>query len=709
MKFKFILPFLLLLSGLVSAQNKNELEEHLQEKINEIQSLIKLSKLRIELSAGSATDFNPNEDSFFEEKKLATNENLKDKLKEFFNSRKATYSAVVPYALMTYDDDNHELQQLLGKGNTYFMNNWDKRPIFTPTAVEYTDGTSENIINYVITLNKVMDKYTKKIKENGKEEEIVDVTNGSEIEKYLWEESRRNSKQMAVLERTKILKKINYQVQIPLEETKIFYVSKPGETIETSLGKIEFAGISGNEIQFRIPSVMKEQVEVKPLYKDGRTLKFKNSNSHTVFSEEKIGAYQAYAEALEQALKLLKSGKINDKATLEKYMEENTPKALKSSDEKTSYSQVSMTFSGPIDRVAFIIPTSEAKLETFQGSADLAYDEDEKDYIVAQDFKTKNLGILGKNGEWLIKPQFDGYFRMLNRYYFTDQIDNRDNTYHFNLKTKIINKINYKLDDSKIYQDKYVIIETQTNGNKGLAEASTGEMVLPMDYDFLRLKDDKFWHVKTDGKEGVLDNNLKTIMPVSDVPIDIEGGYFFVKKPGYSTRLDAYDAKGKNLTNGKFSEIKGTFNSGLLLVTKEEKTKNGNQTHYYYIDNLCIVKIDVTAKNYDDPEEFSAGLAVVQNKDGDYGYINTAGAVAIPFQYKYARYFFPTSKLALVKLKDDTHVLIDQQGKVVKKLPGDFVQTKLKKESRASRILMADRKSFNEYGEAIEYKSGDYW
>ncbi|MCQ4142652.1 WG repeat-containing protein [Chryseobacterium sp. EO14] len=513
-----------------------------------------------------------------------------------------------------------------------------------------------------------MDKYAKKVKENGEEVEIVHVTNASKIEQYLWEEYHKTSKQKTVLERSKMIKKINYQVQIPLEETKIFYVSKSVETIETPFGKIELTGISGSKIQFNVPSVIKEKTLAQALYKYARILRFRNSNNFTLFSNEKIEAYENYIKVLEQTQKLVSSNIINSEEKLEEYLAENTPKSLKNIDENSSITQVNMEFSGPIDKVAFMVTISDSQLRTFQGTADLAYSDDEKDYMVAQDFETRKLGILSKNGNWLVQPQFDDYFRKINRRYFTDQIDDRENIYHFNPKTNIIAKVDYRLNEYTIFLDKYVKIETHVNGLKGLAEVETGKIVLPMEHSFLNLEEGKFWHLKKEEKEGVLDVNFKVIMPITYDGIDVEDGYIFVKKK-HGNRIDAYNENGKNLINGKFNEIIGTFSNGLLLVATEKKTKEGySQSHYYYIDDLCKIKIDATAKNYYEPKEFSAGMAVVENKDGTYGYIDSNGELAIPFQYKFAHNFYPTSQLALVELNDEVNVLIDKQGKIIKKL-----------------------------------------
>ncbi|MBL7705323.1 MAG: WG repeat-containing protein [Taibaiella sp.] len=197
-------------------------------------------------------------------------------------------------------------------------------------------------------------------------------------------------------------------------------------------------------------------------------------------------------------------------------------------------------------------------------------------------------------------------------------------------------------------------------------------------------------------------------MPIAYAQLEVQGDYIIAGKDGSGD--DIYNESGKNITQRKYDDIKGTFNDGLLLVGKRHTSQEGYiNTKYYYIDTQCQVKIDVAAKGYKDPEAFSAGLAIVKNNEGDYGYINTKGALAIPFQYQYAWYFYPTSRLARVKLKDNTYALIDKNGNIVKKLPGSFVKSKSSSADRASRILMQDERSFNEYGEELEYNSNDYW
>lgn len=134
-----MLVFLLFVNSFVFAQKNPKLEEQIKEQIAEIQNLIQLSKVRITLSSGSTPNFNPKEDSFFEDTKLDINQDLNDKLMGFFNSSLVEYSAVFPYSLIAYDCDDYKLQQLLGKEGGYFMSNWDKRTIFQPISVEYAD------------------------------------------------------------------------------------------------------------------------------------------------------------------------------------------------------------------------------------------------------------------------------------------------------------------------------------------------------------------------------------------------------------------------------------------------------------------------------------------------------------------------------------------------------------------------------------------
>ena len=78
-------------------------------------------------------------------------------------------------------------------------------------------------------------------------------------------------------------------------------------------------------------------------------------------------------------------------------------------------------------------------------------------------------------------------------------------------------------------------------------------------------------------------------------------------------------------------------------------------------------------------------------------------------RYKLRSQKLPDNYTALNKLHDDTQVLINKQGEIIKKLPGNFIKSKFNKDDRKSRILMSDKKSFNEYGEELKYDSRDYW
>ncbi|RZK13887.1 MAG: hypothetical protein EOO86_19515, partial [Pedobacter sp.] len=256
-----------------------------------------------------------------------------------------------------------------------------------------------------------------------------------------------------------------------------------------------------------------------------------------------------------------------------------------------------------------------------------------------------------------------------------------------------------KIDESQIYDGRYVKIEPRVNGDNGVVNAVTGQIVLPMEYENVKFKNNKYWWVLKNGKEGVLDRNFKIILPLKYDDIDIDGDYFKAKE---NDQVNIFDEGGKNLTQNKYANIEGTFHDGLLLIHRMEDKNKHVVSGYVYVDKLNQVKINATAKGYEDPEPFSEGLALVENASGDKGFINTAGNLAIPFKFKYAYSFYPTSKLALVQLKNESYALINKKGVVVKNLYGDYYSQDYDEDTNSWKIKVKGGVVYNEFGKELK-------
>lgn len=687
----------------VNAQTKQELLQKVDKDINSIKALLQLSGMRIKITPATQKDFDPKDGFNFEQFSIAKAPANREKLQEFFSNLKVHTRLLYPYNIISIGKKEFDLLKLIGKDNFYFSHQPDKEPVFTPTRVTFLDGSTISNKLPVISKASIAEKHTKTEKEDGETYSYVDEEDLSKLEQLIWESSSFD--ETIALTTSKPIKSISYHIEFPIPSKTIYEVK--GKTINTPYGIITIDTIAGTQVYCTLPDLdQADDLQIEAYYKNGKILRQKGSSSTTFLPENKKQVYQQWLNTLEQARKEINKGEIKSERDLQTYLEAQ-PLAMDDAMSKAYKSSV-YTFSGPVTKVVFILTDSISKKESFELTFDTYGEDSDQEEFVATDFTTQQNGLLDRSGKWVVAPQFNPYFRPLNRYFYWDQFDEEENTYHYNPSTKTIQKVDYKINDPEIYDGQYVKIMTRTNGPKGLADVRSGKIILPMDYDHISFKSNKFWLLEKDRKNGVLDKNFKTIMPIAYTQLDIEGDYIIADKDGSGD--DIYDANGKNITQGKYDDIKGTFTDGLLLVGKRHTSKEGYiNTKYYYIDTQCQVKIDLAAKGYEDQQPFSSGLAVVKNEAGYHGYIDTKGTLVIPCQYQYAWYFYPTSKLARVKLKDDSYVLIDKTGKVVKKLPGSFIESKFKAADRASRILMEDKRSFNEYGEELEYNSNDYW
>ncbi len=689
----------------IQAQIQQELLNTIDKDITSLKTLLKVADMRIELTAGISKEFDPNDGFNFEQQSLAKPGADRQALHQFFSQLKVHSKLLYPYNFVSIGKDEFDLLKLLGRDNFYFSHNADKEPAYTPTHITFLDGNEISQKLPLVSKKSIAAKYTTTEKEDGKTYEYVDEEKMTALEKAIWESSSFD--ETIALQSSKPIKSVSYHIELPVSSKKIYQLNTQQKTVNTIYGAITLEGIAGTKVYCTVPDTDRDgDIQVEAYYKNGKVLRQKGSSSNTVVTDSKRKVYQEWITTLEKAKEQVNKNEIRSDTDLKAFL---TAHPVQMSDEdKQKYKSSVYTFSGPVSKVVFIVTDSMSKTESFDITYDSYNANTKEEPFVATDFETGRNGLLDKAGQWVVKPRFSEDFRAVTRFFYRDQLDDADTTYHYDPATKTIQRVDYTIADPEIYDGKYVKVIHRVNGPKGIADATTGKIILPVEYDYIHFRDDQFWVLDKNGQSGVKDRNFKIVLPIAYKGVDAEAGYISVREGG--AKKDIYDARGKNITNGKYDDIKGTFSDGLLLVGKRYTNKEGYiDTKNYFIDTLCNIKIDLTAKGYEDAEGFSAGLAVVRNSTRNYGYINTRGELVIPCQYKYARYFYPTSQLALVVLKDDTNVLIDKKGNIVKKLPGSFSKSKFNKTDRASRILMTDQRSFNEYGEELEYHTNDYW
>ncbi|MGI9573638.1 WG repeat-containing protein [Alloalcanivorax xenomutans] len=680
--------WLMLVLGACQQETNETLLRQLDQEISQFESLIELTDLRIELKPAKSTPFDASNNSNFEE--TLANEIKTETLQNFFDSLSVGIRIAHPYTLINVDTDLYKLQSLLGHDSFYFMEHADMTPRFHPTEVVYLDGQRAS----------VTDEYVSKAAITAKYKADSQMENRTPAERWVLQQSQaRSSSDFFVLTKAKPITSITYDISLPYRETRVGHASAAGDTLSTPAGDIKLLAITGNQIRYQIPTAVAEHITVQALYQDGRPLRKQGSNSATLYSGQKINDLRQALDEMRGARKQVKRGRITTQEELEKYLEPRLD-GLPGLQEPAQYLQVTATYAGPVSKVTFIIPESDVKTLNFTSTYPLDTWEEEKEYRVAADFATGKNGIIDNDGNWMVEPAMDQYFRMLNRHYFTDQIDNRENQYHFDPATGRLKKVDYLLVESAIYQDRYVRVSRQTNGPRGLAEVATGKVVLPMEHTMLHLQDEKFWIAGKNGKEGVLDSALRQVLPARFDNIDFDNGFFQARR---GKTLDLYDSKGRNLTHGKYDHFK-RFSDGRLLASVSRKNQDGLVRQYaYFLDRQGKVAIDLAARGFSQAKVFRNGLAAVRDAESErWGFINPAGKLVLPMRYKDVSFgFFEASGYAPVRLSNGTSALIDKQGNVIKTFTGSFSHVRYEGDDE-NRYLRAGKNWYDAFGNPVQ-------
>lgn len=206
------------------------------------------------------------------------------------------------------------------------------------------------------------------------------------------------------------------------------------------------------------------------------------------------------------------------------------------------------------------------------------------------------------------------------------------------------------------------------DGKCGYIDTS-GNISIPLEYEFVT----EFYHglaaVKKDGKYGYIDTAGNIIIPFEYLNLlDSVAGVNnyerpkFLMKDGMEYCIFFDDAGAPILINptNHFNYVSGT---GLMPIEKDGKWDYDNSTHidgkWGYVDydtQMIILPLE-----YDEVGSFSDGLVYVK-KDGKYGYSDTAGNIVIPLEYDNAQDF--SHGVAKVE-KDGDKFYIDSAGQIV--------------------------------------------
>lgn len=587
----------------------------------------------------------PEEVPFDEEDAFAFTHSVKLKsgkeVLEALKTKKVYQDIIAPYSLLQIGDtDLFDWNSMLGVGNFFFDEHPDYMPKLILKKVYFADGS-------VQTAKEVL------------------VEN---YEKILGEDKSRLNDEFFLIKSTKSVESLEYEVALKntAVQTAVF---KKDQTEQLMNGmSISVKSWTGKEVGFLFPEhLYKEMAGMDVLYKDGRFLDQKGSNTSNLPPESKRKQLQEISAFYKETARMAEKNKFTGLKDLEDYLLKNVPKidTVTPNDVLKNY-----YFSGPPSeiRMYFPVKTPAEVLETIKNnriySRGIVFKRE-----IATDFKSQKQGVMDVGGNWIIKPVYERIYNQ-NDYFFLvqEKEDGPSSYYWLNEKgDQWVHLKNIEIYRNELYGD-FLVVEEGTNGPKGIFNIKSGQMVVPPVNDNIYVEDN-FFVIRNNDNITLLDAHAQNILSGDFESVRIDEPFIYVLPKGANafSGYHIYNKKGKNITGQFISD--GGWESGSNLVLVYKKGKGEYERHYFFLDSDGKVVITVDPDKYVQTERFRNNRALLKDKNGMYGYMNEKGTVVIPFVFTDASEF--RGKYALVKHKLPTGStwigLVDETGKQKKK------------------------------------------
>ena len=488
-----------------------------------------------------------------------------------------------------------------------------------------------------------------------------------------------------------ILLKINYKTYQNLQSYK---VSKLTKSLKINDLEIAIDALKGNEFAFHCPaSLTGKIIGVFAYHKSGKCLKQQNYSSNTAPNLFELDKEKKYATFLKETIVKLDAKQFANTRQLYDFILEKDPTKdlINPNKDEISITNSIYGFGGEIDNLVFYIKDKELEIE--QQKTIKSEDPDNKLEIwevISEE--TKKSGLVDKKGNVLIDAKYESLKPICkNLFAFSEEDKIQKDTSFTSYSTKFLllssNKKSFKpLEKFEIFDqeisENYAIVEKAVNESYGIIDTNTWEFVLPMEYVFLRFKNNLLTARKAKftygGSEPEYDCGFtiggKVVLPCKYNSVETDGTYFYTnsgeekeikkgERSKYFEQDDVFDQTGKKL-NPDNTMIFGQFYKSQPIVFMD---KNLN---YFLLDNAG--KTTPIKVKFDDINPISNKMIVVRKGDL-YGALDESGNLVIPFIYSRFNNFQEKYALAEKTINGkDVYVFLDKKGVVVKTIKGSF-------------------------------------
>ena len=538
---------------------------------------------------------------------------------------------------------------------------------------------------------------------------------------------------------SKPIESMGVKISYTLPLVKEYFISKKNPIVLKE-GTIKLENMAGGRVQLSMSTdALKEHIiVVDAIHSSAKSLRKSGESMYSYPSKANI----AYMKKTNILLKKL-IGRIDNKSMFDALFGKKSieskeeleielkkiPKPTKEEEQQKSF--WTYNFAGDIEKVRVVVRLGRTEVHTKELGIKKhpSMYKSSLGYYKARDAQTKKEGFVGKDGKWLIQPKHEN-LSFLNDYYY--RATYKDDAYHLhrlNTKKNILEPVDYLIYRDKLIDGELLMTEKIRNNQRGVVNAKTGKIVVPMKYAnvvhkngffIADIRENEKYYVEVFNKKGkrlIKKESKYTRVKVFDVDCmaaTCDGEY------QYDDKIDIVSKNGKMLSKGKWNKYHGVFGkSKLLLVERWKKIAekeidtcsnwSGYDKRYYCANKVAFInpkgKVVIDASKYDSVEKFSNGMAAVKDKKTKlWGYINTKGKLVIPYGYEKANYF--QEKYAYVE-KNDKAFLIDRRNHVHLQLPNEASVWNKGLDSNTAVYSMRNGKTYNANGIVIKKKEED--
>lgn len=197
----------------------------------------------------------------------------------------------------------------------------------------------------------------------------------------------------------------------------------------------------------------------------------------------------------------------------------------------------------------------------------------------------KKRGYFSKNtGKVIIEPKYD------HAWIFSEGLSSIEENGYVKFidatgKVVIDKKIAYFADmEGCVFHGDYCVVQAADSEYYGLMD-KTGKMVLPLEYTYISPScDSKLWYVSKGDVTGLLDNDMKTVIPFMACSIHISDNKITVTMPDHTVRK--YDLQGQLIYDFYITSVRMLeYQKDEIVYSKENDVDIEEEQNEYYHPN----------------------------------------------------------------------------------------------------------------------------